>query len=868
MQGHRNEDLAGRLASSFPPGEGAGKTPSPLAGEGRGEGASDVEACPETPDWNENRVDSLVEAMAEDWKRGVRTTAEEVMAGNPGLDDEAAIRLIYEETCLRRESGQEVATSEVVRRFPRGRAELEILLRCDRLMRPPVPIAFPEVGDRLGDFDLLGELGRGASGRTFLASQPALADRPVVLKLMPGHLDEHLSLAGLQHTHIVPLYSAQLFPDRGLRGLCMPYLGGSNLSRLLADLSELDPARRTGRHLLEALDRPGKSPSAAPGPFRRFLERASYVRAICWIGACLADALQYAHDRGLVHMDVKPSNVLIAGDGQPMLLDFHLARGPVVPGEDIPDRLGGTPSWMAPEQQAAMEAMKHGRAVALGVDGRADLYSLGLLLDHALGGTVPKAGGSAAPRLNRRNPAVSVGLADVIEKCLRRDPDDRYASPGALADDLRRHLDDRPLRGVPNRSLAERWRKWRRRRPQALVRGSAGLSTMAAALVVLAIAGESYRHRLSEVDSALADARRLRLAGQFAEALHSAERGVEIARQWPPIGRRTSDFDKERRLSIRGKDARDIHELADLLRFRSGSGFAASESARSLERRCRTVWDERASFAGPGETRLDEATERRLGEDLVELATVWADLHVRLAPAETVVEARREALRVLDEAALSGLSPALARERLELARAIGLPETAAGPIPEARSAWEHRELGRSSLRAGRFEAAADEFRAALDLDPRDFWANFHLGACDYRLGRFEDALAAFRVCVALSPETAECYFNRGLAFESLGRLDRAALDYSKALERDPALAAAAFNRGLLTYKAGRPREAAEDFRRALKSDPGRAMTGPLHYNLALAQLALEDRAAARASLAEAARLDHAEARALLDRLPP
>ncbi len=830
---------------------------------------------PGTSDWTptdagfpfeggDDLVETLVEAIAADWKQGIRTSAEDVMARHPGLDDEAAIRLIYEETCLRRESGQEVPTSEVVRRFPRGRAELEILLRCDRLMRPPGPAVFPEVGDRLGDFDLLAELGRGASGRTFLASQPALADRPVVLKLMPGYLDEHLSLASLQHTHIVPLYSAQLFPDRGLRGLCMPYLGGANLSRLLADLSEIDPARRTGRDLLEALDRDrvGDPPS---GPFRRFLERASYVRAICWIGACLADALQYAHDRGLVHMDVKPSNVLIAGDGQPMLLDFHLARGPVVPGLEDIDRLGGTTGWMAPEQQSAIEAIRHGRAVEAGVDGRADVYSLGLLLDQALGGLE----GKIERKLSRRNPAVSVGLADIIEKCLRRDPKDRYASPGALAEDLRRHLEDRPLRGVPNRSLPERWRKWRRRRPHALTRGSAGLSTLAAALVVLGIAGESYRHRVAEVDAALADARRLRIAGQFAEAIHSADRGIDLARPWPFVNARASALEGERRLALRGKQAREIHELADLLRFQTGAGFALTDSARSIERRCRAIWDDRAIFDIPGEPRLDEPTEQRLGEDLVELATVWADLHVRLAPSGSEDEARREALKVLDEAAAGfGSSPALARERYEVARAIGLPDLGDGPVPEPRSAWEHRELGRSLLRADRFDAAADEFRAAVNLDPRDFWANFHLGVCDYRLGRFEDALSAFGICIALSPGTAQCYFDRGLALESLGRLDRAELDYSKALERDPSLAAAAFNRGLLAYKAGRPRDAEKDFRRALKSDPGPSLAGPIHYNLALAQIALEDRNGAKASLAEAARLGHTEARTLLEQLAP
>ena len=97
-----------------------------------------------------------------------------------------------------------------------------------------------------------------------------------------------------------------------------------------------------------------------------------YVEAVCWIGACLADALHYAHERGLVHLDLKPANVLLAADGQPMLLDFHLAQPPLRPDGPPPEWLGGTPAYMAPEQQEALAAVRQGRPVPAAVDGRAD----------------------------------------------------------------------------------------------------------------------------------------------------------------------------------------------------------------------------------------------------------------------------------------------------------------------------------------------------------------------------------------------------------------------------------------------------------------------------------------------------------------
>ena len=132
-----------------------------------------------------------------------------------------------------------VDTAEVVGRYPRWGDELRALFDCDRLLRPPARgRRLPEVGEALGPFLLLAELGRGASGRTFLATDPRLADRPVVVKVIPDDQDEHLALARLRHTHIVPLFSEHTFPERGLRGLCMPYLGGASLGR--------DP-RRPGR---------------------------------------------------------------------------------------------------------------------------------------------------------------------------------------------------------------------------------------------------------------------------------------------------------------------------------------------------------------------------------------------------------------------------------------------------------------------------------------------------------------------------------------------------------------------------------------------------------------------------------------------
>src|SRR6202041_3092726 len=90
---------------------------------------------------------------------------------------------------------------------------------------------FPDPGEDLGPFRLLAEIGHGACGRTYLAAEPALGNRLVVLKLIADDQEEHLSLARLRQTHIIPLFSEQSWPERRLRALCMPYLGGASLAR-------------------------------------------------------------------------------------------------------------------------------------------------------------------------------------------------------------------------------------------------------------------------------------------------------------------------------------------------------------------------------------------------------------------------------------------------------------------------------------------------------------------------------------------------------------------------------------------------------------------------------------------------------------
>jgi serine/threonine protein kinase/tetratricopeptide (TPR) repeat protein len=816
----------------------------------------------------------LVDQMVAAWRRGEAIPVEAFLDRHPGLSTESALRLIHEEVCLRQEAGLKVVTAEVVDRFPRWRAQLELLLDCQRLLQPRrASVAPPAVGEVLGEFRLVAELGHGASGPVFLASQDSLAARPVVLKMITCVQEEHLTLARLQHMNIVPLYSEQVIPSRNQRVLCMPYLGGATLARLLERLDDTGPPHRSGKQLIEALDRIQAEVPVGfthQGPYRGALARSGYVQAIAWIGACLADGLQYAHDRDLVHMDIKPSNVLLTGDGQPMLLDFHLARGAIDPADPHPRGLGGTAGYTSPEQQAAMEAIRHGRPIRVPVDGRSDIYSLGVLLYEALGKSRWGRGKSGAcVPLRRLNPEVSTGLSDIIHKCLNADPRDRYARASALASDLRRHLNHLPLSGVPNRSWIERWRKWRQRRPSALARQVWLVLSACGAIAAAALLMGAYRQRLHDLNDAFERSRRYQAARQFAEAEATLNHALALAGPTLAFEDWRRLYRDELRVILRDRKAAELHQLADLVRFRCGLAPRPSESSRSLLDRGRAIWEARTLLLAPIPGRSQPELEETIRTDLLDIITVWADLRVRLAPAPEAATARGEALAQLDEAAaVLGSGPALERLRRALGKALGRT-AASGATPtasqEPRTAWEHCDLGCAYLREGEHALAARQFQQAVDLQPRDFWPNFYQGLCSYRLGRCDDALAAFRVCIALAQDPAECYFNRALTYEALGRHEQALLDYTRALCCDDRLTGAALNRGILHYNAGRYPEAAADLDRALATASGREIRGLIQYNRALVELARSNRPAALAALAIAKDCGHAPARELYNR---
>lgn len=668
-------------------------------------------------------------------------------------------------------------------------------------------------GDHLFGFELHQELGHGAFARVFLATQADLAGRSVVLKVSGLDGDEPQTLAQLQHTHIVPIHSVHEDRPTNLRAVCMPYFGGASLSAVLnalwADVRQPTQGEQLAKALAQVGGPPGNSAAAASAPELQTTagsntplahwSRLGYHQAAAWIVARLAEGLQHAHQRGVLHRDVKPSNILLGADGQPMLLDFNVSEQAQPDPDKDPGVLGGTVAYMAPEHLRALGAQNP--TLSRQVDRRADIYSLGMVLYEILAGSNPFLQSStysplqtrvqalaeerarAALSIRPKRPDVPWSLESIVRHCLAPDPAGRYQQAEHLAEDLRRFLENRPLKYAPELSQVERVRKWARRHPRL----TSSASVAVAAALVLVAAGAAFFGVRDQLQGARAQERKRQYETGHVRALC--------------LVNTTTDLPQHVRAGL------DSH---------LGQGQALCEETLNFY----GVLDRADWERDPLWRRLPDGERQQLAEDTRELLLLLASARVRSAPGNP--EVLRDALALLDRAeAIRDLAPsqALLEDRTKYLDLLGdkagaetVRQTAQkAPLTTARGYYL---LAGSLARAGQYDRAVQALDEALRLNPRHYWSSVQRGICHQELGQPALAVADFSVCVGLWPEFAWGYFNRGYALEKSGHRREAIADYTAALERDPSFSLAHLNRGNLRLLLGQNEAALQDFHAA------------------------------------------------------
>ena len=432
-----------------------------------------------------------------------------------------------------RQAGQEPDRQHLLALHPDLRADLEAFFAShdvvERLARPLRAAARPpaDVGE-LGDFRLLREIGRGGMGVVYEAEQVSLRRR-VALKVLPfaAALDpravqrfknEALAAAHLGHDHIVPVHAVGC--ERGVHFYAMQFIEGQSLACLIDQRQDAAGREST---VDMAVDRP-------TGPSLRDLPAPSFYRAIAELGRQAALALEHAHQMGIVHRDVKPSNLLLDFRGHLWVTDFGLAQINGDAGLTMTGEMLGTLRYASPEQALARRGL---------VDQRSDVYSLGATLYELL--TLrPLFDGRDRNELLRQIahndpppprslvPAIPGELETIVLKALRKEPAERYASAVELADDLARFLDNRPIR-ARRPTVADHLRKWARRHPSLLAASVVVLLLLSAGslLGVVLIRGEQARTRVEQQKAEAAYLRERQRAEEAEVRLRLARRSVD-----------------------------------------------------------------------------------------------------------------------------------------------------------------------------------------------------------------------------------------------------------------------------------------------------------------------------------------------------
>jgi serine/threonine protein kinase len=389
----------------------------------------------------------------------------------------------------------------------------------------------------LGDFRIIREVGRGGMGVVYEAEQISLGRR-VALKVLPlaATMDqrqlqrfhnEARAAACLHHPHIVPVHAVGC--ERSVHFYAMQFIEGQSLEALLVELRSTDwlaavPPVPPAADRDVTTDQPQlphhggspgcetvRGPHAQGSTLRSPRPGRDHYRRVAEWGVQAAEALEHAHQLGVLHRDIKPGNLLLDGKGKLWVTDFGLAQVQNDARLTLTGDLVGTLRYMSPEQALAQPGV---------MDQRTDVYSLGatlyelLTLQPAFAGQdrqelLRQIAFEEPARLRRSNRAIPAELETIVLKAMEKHPQDRFATARDLADDLRRWLDDRPIQ-ARRPTWRQRGVKWVRRHQAVVLTASAALvlaliaSTVASIMLAAAYQEEASQRQAAQQERELA----------------------------------------------------------------------------------------------------------------------------------------------------------------------------------------------------------------------------------------------------------------------------------------------------------------------------------------------------------------------------
>ena len=654
-----------------------------------------------------------------------------------------------------------------------------------------------------GDYELLEEVGRGGQGVVYRARQKSL-NRTVALKVIAlGHFaskphlkrfrQEAEAAASLEHPQIVPIY--EIGERDGSCYFSMKFIEGGQLDEML---------------------------KREPMSIRRAAELLVKI----------ARTVQFAHEHGILHRDIKPGNILIDRTGEPHLTDFGLARlveqqSTVTNSFDVL----GTPSYMSPEQAAGQTKE---------LTPAADVYGVGAVFYQLLTGKAPFAGGTTYetirlvletepknPRL--RNPKVDVDLATVCLKCLDKDPLRRYPSAGALAEDVERWLRHEPIQ-ARRAGAFTRSRKWIRRNPVLAV-SVPTIAALVAAIVAIfwqnASRDETSFNQIpaksvavlpfvnvgaDEANAMLADGIQdeiLRDLTKVADLkvisrtsvmryksgtrnLRAIARALGVAHVLEGSVQRAGDGVRVTAQLINARD--DTHLWADKYDRKVTDMFSveseiATRIAETLQARL-TGAEKQAISSRPTEN--SEAYQLYLkgryfwGRRRMGLPTTPNDI-------EKAIECFKQAIARDSHYALAYAGLADCYSVLPFYRKIPRQEFHALAKAAASKALEindslgeaHASQGQLLTYEGRLREAKQEFQRAIDLSPNYATAHYWLGSTLVNAGEFDEGIAEIKRALELDPFSTFVNTNLGEAYLMARKYSEAISQARKTIELDP-----------------------------------------------------------------------------------